>query len=367
MTPIEFRRHLHRYPELSFQEYATAHFIAEQLTLCGIDNRLIAKTGVVAKIEGRGDLRRAVVLRADIDALPIVEATGLDYASENDGIMHACGHDIHAAILFGVLQRLALERDFEGTIFGLFQPGEECNPGGASLVLAEEPFAGYDVVAVVGEHTDPSLEVGTFGFREGQYMASSDELRFTLRGKGGHAAMRDRLHDPILAQAELVSTILSMNGAGRIISLGRIEADGATNVIPDMVYIEGTMRTFSEQVRRDTKEQIAAVADGIARRHSITVDVDINHGYPSVVNDVALTRRAKALAASRFRVVELDLRPTAEDFGYYCLHYPSLFYRIGVGTDAGAQHTPTFSPDEGAITIGVEFMTVLSLKLMKDE
>lgn len=363
MTPIAFRRHLHRHPELSFEEHATSRFIAEQLSACGIENSPIAQTGVIAKIEGRGDLRRAVVLRADIDALPIDEATGLEYSSERRGVMHACGHDMHAAILFGVLQRLSADRKFEGTIFGVFQPAEECNPGGASLILADNPFEGYDVVAVVGEHTDPSLEVGVFGFREGQYMASSDELRFTLCGKGGHAAMRDKLHDPVLAQAELVTELLAMNSPERILSLGRIEAAGATNVIPDKVYIEGTMRTYSEQVRSATKEQIATLAKEISARCSVAVDVDINHGYPSVVNDVSLTRCARQLAEENFSAVELDLRPTAEDFGYYCQRYPSLFYRFGVGTSSGAQHTPTFSPDERAITSGVEFMTSLALKL----
>lgn len=363
MTPISFRRHIHRNPELSFQEYETAHFIAEQLSLCGIENRPIAKTGVLAKIEGQGDLSRAVVLRADIDALPINEATGLDFSSEKQGVMHACGHDMHAAILFGVMQRIAAEPTFEGTIFGLFQPAEECNPGGASVVLAENPFEGYDVVAVVGEHTDPSLEVGVFGFREGQYMASSDELRFTIRGKGGHAAMRERLNDPVLAQAELVREILALNSTERIISLGRIEAQGATNVVPDEVYIEGTMRTYSEQVRSKTKSQIETLAAQIATRCSVEIDVDINHGYPSVVNDARLTRQAKSLADELFSSVELNLRPTAEDFGFYCQRYPSLFYRFGVGRESGAQHTPTFSPDERAITAGVEFMTALALKL----
>ena len=176
ITPIEFRRHLHRNPELSFNEVQTAQYIEKCLTEAGISHYRIAKTGVLAKIEGRGDLSKAVVLRADIDALPIEEQTGLEYASQNCGVMHACGHDIHAAVLYGVLLRLAEHPDFEGTIFGIFQPGEECNPGGASKVLAEKPFEGYNVVAVIGEHTDSGLEVGELGFCKGEFIVRA-ELR----------------------------------------------------------------------------------------------------------------------------------------------------------------------------------------------
>ena len=363
MTPVEFRRHLHRHPELSFAEHRTARFIADRLTECGIEWRTVAGTGVLAKIEGRGELRRAVVLRADIDALPVHEATGLPYASENEGVMHACGHDIHAAVLFGVLQRLAADRTFGGTVFGLFQPGEECNPGGASVVLAEEPFEGYDVQAVVGEHTDPSLEVGTFGFREGRYMASSDELRFTVRGRGGHAAMRGLLRDAVAAQAALVTALLELNSDSVVLSIGRIEADGATNVVPDTVYMEGTLRAFDEGERELTEQKIEEIARTTGNRMGVDIDVDISRGYPCVVNDAQLTRTASALAGRMFTAVELGLRPTAEDFGFYCRRYRSLFYRLGVGTAAGRQHTPQFNPDERAIGTGVEFMTALARKL----
>lgn len=363
MDFVEFRRHLHRHPELSFAEHETARFIAEQLTACGIWWRTVAGTGVLAKIEGRGELRRAVVLRADIDALPVQEATGLPYSSESDGIMHACGHDVHAAVLFGTLQRLAADPSFGGTVFGLFQPGEECNPGGASLVLAEEPFEGYDVRAVVGEHTDPSLEVGTFGFREGRYMASSDELRFTVNGRGGHAAMRAQLRDAVAAQAALVTALLELNSDSVVLSIGRIEADGATNVVPDTVYMEGTLRAFDEAERERVEREIEDIARQTGSRFGVEIAADINRGYPCVVNDPQLTRTAAELARGMFAAVELGLRPTAEDFGFYCRRYPSLFYRLGVGTSAGRQHTPGFNPDERAIDAGVVFMTALTRKL----
>ncbi len=370
MTPVEFRRHLHTHPELSFQEYNTAAFIAEQLSALGIEHRPIAKTGVLARIDGNRALsaekRPTVVLRADIDALPVCEQTGLAWQSQNEGVMHACGHDMHAAVLFGVLQQLATNPDFAGTVLGLFQPAEECNPGGASVVLAEHPFEVFDVRAVIGEHVEPQLEVGTLGFRAGKYMASSDELRFTVVGTGGHGAMRHLLKDPVAATAELVSRLLQLNGEEQVLSIGKVEAAGATNVIPDKVYLEGTLRTFDENERKALHQQIEEIAAEIDQRTGVTTNVDINHGYPCVVNDKELVRQAVTLAQSNEIEVEmLSLRTTAEDFGFYCTRYPSLFYRLGVGKAAGRPHTATFAPDERAIEIGVNFMKQLTLQLLK--
>ena len=326
-------------------------------------------TGVLAKIEGRGKAdpkRRAVVLRADIDALPIDERNDADWSSRNQGVMHACGHDMHAAVLFGVLQQLATEPDFRGTIFGLFQPGEECNPGGASLVLAENPFEGYDVRAVVGEHVEPQLEVGTLGFRAGKYMAASDELRFTVHGTGGHGAMRPQLKDPVAAAAEFVTRLVALNHEECVLSIGRVEAGGATNIVPDQVYLEGTLRTFDEREREIIHKRIRNFAADIDKRHGVRTDVDISRGYPCVVNDAALVKHAAALAAEAgLRVEMLPLRTTAEDFGFYCTKYPSLFYRLGVGAAAGRPHTATFNPDEGAIDTGIDYMKRLALQILK--
>lgn len=372
MTPIEFRRHLHRCPELSFEEHETAAFITERLTAAGIASRPIAGTGVLATIVGRrstpATARRAVVLRADIDALPIEEQTGLPYASERRGVMHACGHDLHAAVLYGVLLRLAADPDFEGTVLGLFQPGEECNPGGASLVLAEEPFAGYEVRAVIGEHCEWQLPVGTLGFRAGKYMAASDELRLTVTGRGGHGARRELLKDPVQAAASLITALLTLNGPERVLSIGRVEAAGATNVIPDRVCLEGTLRTFDEADRRAAHGRIAAAAAATDEAFGTRTDVAISHGYPSVVNDAALTERAAALAEARGIPFErLALRTTAEDFGFYTQRYPALFYRLGVGPDAGASHTARFAPSEEAIGFGIDFMTTLAHELLKTD
>ncbi len=363
ITPIEFRRHLHRHPELSFEEVQTAEYIEQCLTEAGISHSRIAETGVLAKIEGKGDLSKAVVLRADIDALPIEEQTGLEYASANCGVMHACGHDIHAAVLYGVLLRLAEKRDFEGIIFGIFQPGEECNPGGASKVLEEKPFADYNVVAVIGEHTDSGLEVGELGFCKGEFMAANDELRFWVRGKGGHGAMRAQLNDTVVAAAHLVTMLNAVNDENTVLSIGKVVADGATNVIPDEVYMEGTMRCFSEEHRHTVWRIIEAAAQSVDAKFGTTTEVDINHGYPAVVSDDALVEKAIVLATEKGVAIKmLEKRYTAEDFGHYCVKYPSLFYRLGVGTDAGRSHTSTFAPDERAIEVGIDFMEELARK-----
>ena len=361
VSAIEFRRELHRHPELSFEEMQTAQYIEQSLAEAGISYSRIAGTGVLAKIEGKGDLSKAVVLRADIDALPVEEQTGLEYASEHKGVMHACGHDIHAAVVYGVLLRLAEKRDFEGTIFGLFQPGEECNPGGASKVLAEEPFAGYDIVAVIGEHTDSGLEVGELGFCKGEFMAASDELRFWVRGKGGHAAMRQNLNDTVVAAAHLVTMLNAVNDENTVLSIGKVVADGATNVIPDEVYMEGTFRCFSEEHRHTVWQIIEAAAQSVDAKFGTTTEVDINHGYPAVVSNEELVEKAVALATENGLAVKiLPKRYTAEDFGYYCQRYPSLFYRLGVGTAAGRSHTSTFAPNEEAIEVGIDFMEKLA-------
>ncbi len=363
-TPIEFRRHLHRHPELSFEEHKTAQYISERLTQIGIEHRPIAGSGILAKIEGRGDLSHAVVLRADIDALPIQEQSQMEWASCNVGVMHACGHDVHAAVLFGVLSELSAERNFEGTIFGLFQPGEECNPGGASLVLAEEPFKEYNIKAVIGEHVEPQLPVGAFGFKSGKYMASSDELRLYVRGKGGHGAMREQVIDPVGSASQTICGLLKLNSEECVLSIGKLTGEGATNVIPNEVYMEGTLRTFDEGIREAVKTKIRECALTSDAHWQTTTEVDINKGYPCVTNDEKLTSKAVALAQELgVEHKMLPLRTTAEDFGFYTQLYPSLFYRLGIGEESGRAHTSTFSPDERAIEHGINFMKQLALRL----
>lgn len=366
MNSIELRRALHRNPELSFEEYATQQLIIDSLEAEGIEYRKIARTGVLAKIEGsRGNLSRAVVLRADIDALPIEELNEIDFRSGNKGVMHACGHDMHTAILFGVLQELNRNRDFEGTLFGLFQPGEELNPGGAVKVLEERPFEGYDVAAIIGEHVDATLAVGEVGICPGEFMASNDELRIYISGRGGHAARRSTIDDSVTAMADMIMRCTSLNTAECVVSIGRVIADGATNIIPDKVYAEGTMRTFDRDFRERIHSYLHNNARSISERYNVKAEVDISYGYPSVNNDVMLSYEAMIIATDEgITVRELKPMTTAEDFGHYTQHYPSLFYRLGVGSKAGSSHTATFLPDESAIEVGERMMRRMALHIL---
>lgn len=360
---LTYRRTIHRDPEVGSPTPRTAAYIAGELKKLGYQPQALGG-GLVTAITGK-DTGRCVLLRADMDALAGREQSGLDFQADN-GAMHACGHDMHAAVLFGVLKAFAEAPDFRGTLFGLFQPGEECNPGGASLVLAEKPFEGYDVRAVVGEHVEPQLEVGTLGFRAGKYMAASDELRFRVRGTGGHGAMRKQLKDPVAAGAELLTRLIALNGEECVLSIGRVEAGGATNIVPDEIYMEGTLRTFDERERGIIHRRIEIIAADIDARHGVKTEVTIGRGYPCVVNDEILVKQATALAkAEKLKVEMLPLRTTAEDFGFYCKQYPSLFYRLGVGAAAGRPHTATFFPDEAAIGVGIAYMRKLALQLLE--
>lgn len=377
-TVLEYRRYLHSHAELSFGERETADYIARVLEREGIRFSRIAGTGILARIDGYTSSKRTVVLRADIDALPVSERTGLPFASVNEGVMHACGHDMHAAALLGALLLLRDRRDrFEGTVLGLFQPGEEVNPGGASLVLKEEPFAEFDVAAVIGEHVEPELPTGTVGFRAGKYMASSDEVRITVRGQGGHAALPHRLKDPVVAAAAMISAFQQIAGRNAdprvptVFSIGRVIADGATNVIPDTVEMEGTLRTFEERWRSDARDRIRAIAAGTAAAYGVEAGVDISVGYPCVVNDASLVALGRSVCTGLLgqeAVVKLGLRPTAEDFGYYTQRYPSLFFRLGVGYadghSAGRLHTSAFNPDEKALCYGVAVLSALALEIL---
>ena len=312
-----------------------------------------------------------VVLRADMDALPITEASGLPFAC-TDGAMHACGHDLHTSALLGALVLLQARREtFDGTILGLFQPGEELWPGGASIVLKEGVFDGMEPRAFVGGHVSPELKVGQIGLRSGTFMASTDEVHITVHGKGGHGGLPHLLKDPVLATSAMIvamQQIVSRNNYAftpSVLSFGRVIADGATNIIPDQVEVEGTFRTMDEEWRKEAHRRIREVAEQTTAAYGCTAEVDLMVGYPCVLNDKRLTATAREVAAETFgtqAAVDIPRRMTAEDFGSYSVRYPSVFFRWGVECDIPL-HNAAFVADERAIPYGVAMLAAMALRL----
>ena len=369
------RRHIHARPELSFREYETARFIAERLRAYGIaPQEGIAGTGVTACIEGRAS-GKVTALRADIDALPIREANQTEYASKNEGVMHACGHDVHTASLLGAACILHELRDsFEGTVKLIFQPGEEKFPGGASLMIKEGVLENPAPSSIVGQHVMPLLPVGKVGFREGKYMASTDELYVTVRGRGGHGAMPELNIDPVLIAAHILTglqQIVSRHASPKIpsvLSFGKVLAEGATNVIPNEVRMEGTFRTLDETWREEAHRRMKKLAEGMAESMGGRCDFEIVKGYPCLHNDPALTQRMRRAAEAyvgRENVTDLDLWMAAEDFAYYSQQVPACFYRLGTRNEVkgitSSVHTPTFDIDEEALELAPGLMAWLAL------
>lgn len=365
---IEWRRYIHRHAELSFQEHGTQQYICQILSSHGIEHRRIARTGVLAILNGADpDPQRPMVLRADMDALPIAETAAVDFACQT-GNMHACGHDMHTASLLGALVLLKNET-FSGTVWGLFQPGEELHPGGASIVLKEGVFDDVEPRFFIGQHCSPELEVGVLGFCEGQFMASTDELHITVTGRGGHAAMPHLINDTVLATSAMIvalQQIVSRRANAftpTVISFGRVIADGATNVIPSKVEVEGTFRTMDEGWRAEVKTLISQIANDTVKAYGCLVNVDIKDGYPAVINNTELTAGAFNLARGLFgesAAQKIPRRMTAEDFGFYAARYPALFYRLGTGESAPL-HNSAFCPDERALAYGAAMMSAVIL------
>lgn len=374
---INVRRHLHAHPELSFKEYETSKFVAEQLRDIGIPFQDgIVETGLVGLIEGRNPESKVIALRADMDALPILEANNVDYKSQNEGIMHACGHDVHTSSLLGTARILnSIKDSFDGTVKLIFQPGEERLPGGASLMIKEGVLENPAPGSIIGQHVFPELEAGKVGFRSGMYMASADEIYVTVTGKGGHAALPHKFVDPVLIASQMIVALQQLVSREipphipSVLSFGRIIGEGSTNVIPNEVKLEGTFRIMNEEWRKIAHDKMRNLAHHIAAASGGTVDFDIQVGYPFLVNDEVTTNRAKA-AAEQFlgaeNVVELGLRMTAEDFAYFTQHAPSCFYRLGVANHAKGitsnLHTPTFNIDESALETGMGLMAWITLQ-----
>jgi amidohydrolase len=375
-STISYRRHLHQNPELSFEEKETASFVGSRLLEMGIPiQEGVGGYGLVGLIEGRNPQAAVVALRADMDALPIQEANNVPYRSKNDGIMHACGHDAHTASLLGTAQILMqLREEFEGTIKLIFQPAEERFPGGASLMIADGVLQNPAPAYVLGQHVHPPLASGKVGFRAGPYMAAADELYFKVIGKGGHAAYPHLIIDPVLMASKLIINLqrvvsrFARPDQPAVLSIGRVIANGATNVIPDYVEIAGTFRSFDADLRYRSHDEIRRIARGTAEMFDGQIEVDIKVGYPPLVNHPELTQRARLLAEQYVgsdNVVDLDISLGAEDFAYYSQSAESCFYRLGTGNvDRGITssiHTPTFDIDENALDTGQGLMAWIAI------
>jgi amidohydrolase len=373
---VAIRRDLHAHPELSFDEHRTASKVCEYLDKWGIPyQKGVAKTGVVALLEGRNPNKKIIALRADMDALPIQETNEVDYKSVNEGIMHACGHDVHTASVLGTAYILSQLKDsFEGTVKFIFQPSEEKLPGGASVMIAEGVLENPKPSAIYGQHVYPDLPAGKVGFRPGMYMASCDEIYVTVKGKGGHGALPHCNIDPVLISAHMIvalQQIVSRNADPRIptvLSFGKVIANGATNIIPNEVYLEGTFRTLNEEWRNRAHQLMVQQAEGIAQSMGGSVDFRIEKGYPFLTNDPALTSRAMAAAKAFLgndNVIDLDVRMTAEDFSWYTQLLPACFYRLGTSSPDGqyksSVHTPNFNIDENALQTGMGLMAWLAV------
>jgi amidohydrolase len=379
---IDNRRHLHAHPELSFQEHKTCAFVEERLKDFGITKiERKAETGIVALIEGKNPRAKTIALRGDMDALPILEQNEVSYKSTSPGVMHACGHDVHTASLLGASKILNEIKDqFEGSIKLIFQPGEELIPGGASLMIKDKALENPRPSGIIGQHVMPLIPVGKVGFRKGMYMASADELYITVKGKGGHGAMPETLVDPVLIASHLIiglQQVVSRNASPKIpsvLSFGRVEALGATNIIPNEVKIQGTFRTLNEDWRSKAHIQMVKIAKGIVEGMGGELDFEVRKGYPFLKNEEELTARAQKAAIDFLgeeNVVDLDIWMAAEDFSYYTQEIDGCFYRLGTRNEAkgiiSGVHTPTFDIDEDALEIGAGLMAYIAIKELENK
>jgi amidohydrolase len=378
---IDIRRHLHAHPELSYKEFQTSAFVQEKLKGLGIPYEIKATTGVVGLIKGKNPDKRVIALRADMDALPIQEENTVSYKSQNEGIMHACGHDAHTSILLGASKILhELKSEWEGTVKLIFQPGEEKNPGGASLLIKEGVLHNPQPQAIFGLHVHPGLEIGKFSFRGGPSMASADEIYITVRGKGGHAATPHLTVDTILVASHIVvalQQVISRNKnpfSPSVLSISSFQGGYTTNVIPAEVKLMGTFRAMDETWRFQAHKLIHQICKGIAQGMGAEIDVLVDVGYPVVNNDEKLYPIARSRAEEfigKENVQETEVRMGAEDFGYYMQEIPGCFYRLGVmnvakGITSGV-HTPTFNIDESAIEKGMGMMAWLGASIYEHQ
>ncbi len=373
---VENRRHLHANPELSFHEYQTSAYVAQKLDELGIKYQKMANTGLVAMIKGDKPSDSVVALRADMDALPIIEANEVPYKSKNPGVMHACGHDAHTSSLLGTARILTeLKNEFGGTVKLIFQPAEEKLPGGASMMIKEGVLENPKPQAVIGQHVMPLIETGKVGFRSGKYMASTDEIYVTVHGKGGHGAQPQQNIDPVLITSHIIVALQQIISrvadpkTPSVLSFGKVIANGATNVIPNEVYLEGTFRTMDEDWRARAHEKMKKMAEGIAEAMGGSCDFNIVRGYPLLINEEKLTADTRAYAEDylgKENVLDLDIWMAAEDFAYYSQVSDACFYRLGTGNKergiTSSVHTPTFDVDEESLKLSTGLMAYIALK-----
>jgi amidohydrolase len=370
------RRQIHSNPELAFEEFETSGLVCRFLQETGIGFRAgVAKTGVVGLIEGKNPGKKVVALRADMDALPVTELNEVPYKSAVPGKMHACGHDVHTACLLGAAKILkTLSGEFEGSVKLIFQPSEEKYPGGARVMIGEKVLENPAVNLIFGQHVYPDLEAGKIGLKSGEYMASTDEIFITVKGKGGHGATPHKNIDPVLIASHIIvalQQIISRNlnpVQPSVLTFGRVIADGRTNVTPDEVKLDGIMRTFDESWRHEMQQRITKMATSIAEGMGGSCQVVFDQGYPVLINDTELTGRAKKHAIDYLgseNVFDLEMRTTAEDFAYFAREIPGCFYRLGVRNESKGitsnLHSATFDIDESAIETGMGLMAWMAL------
>lgn len=370
---IDVRHYLHAHPELSYKEFETSKYIQQKLSEYNIPFDVKATTGVIGIIEGKNPQSRVVALRADMDALPIQEANDVSYKSTVPGVMHACGHDVHTTCLLGAAKILSETREeWEGTIKLIFQPGEEKNPGGASLLIKEGVLENPAPQCIFGLHVNPQLEAGKLSFRAGKVMASADELYITIHSKGGHAAAPHLTADTILVASQLVVSLQQVISRNRdplspsVLTISSFQGGYTTNVIPAEVKLMGTFRAMDEEWRFRAHDIIRKHTTELVHALGAEADIHIDVGYPTVYNNEALHLTAKKLAESfmgQENVEETEVRMGAEDFGFYSQKIPGCFFRLGTanrskGLTSGV-HTPTFNIDEDAIEIGIGIMAWL--------
>jgi hippurate hydrolase len=374
---IAVRHHLHAHPELSYEEFNTAKFVQQKLSSWGIPFESMATTGVVGLIKGNNPDERVIALRADMDALPILEENNIEYKSLNDGVMHACGHDVHTTCLLGAAKLLNETKDsWEGTVKLIFQPGEEKNPGGASLMIKDGVLQNPAPEKILALHVHPGMEAGTFSFRGGMVMASADEIYISIKCKGGHAAAPQFTADSILIASHLVVSlqqIISRNNNPfnpSVLSITSFNGGNTTNVIPSEVKLMGTFRAMNEDWRFKAHQLIIDQTKSLVASMGAEVDIKIDVGYPFVYNDESLSAKARSFAETFIgaeNVSETELRMGGEDFAYYTHHIPGCFFRLGAGNKekgiVSNVHTPTFNIDESAIEHGMGMMAWLAINV----